>query len=50
MVNKYYDHEIIRESSIEYYKKYDWIGSCDTYNTNDKSLDVSKKKELLDSF
>ncbi len=47
---QYYDHETIKESSIEYYKKYDWIGSCDTYDTNNKPLDVSKKKELLDSF
>jgi hypothetical protein len=47
---QYYSHETIRESSIEYYKKYNWVDSCDTYDSTDIRIDLFEKIELLDLF
>jgi len=47
---QYYSHESIRESSIEFFNKYNWIELCDTFGDNDVELSINKKMELSDLF
>ena len=45
----YYNHEDIKEASVDFYKKYEWIDNCDTYQSS-LHLDKNKKSELLNIF
>jgi hypothetical protein len=46
---QYYDHTEIKDASIDFYKKYNWIDNCDTYQ---KSLRIpaDQKNEYLELF
>ena len=51
---QYYDHETIREASVEYYQRWGPISKCDTYNSTDKKISRLKtpgeRIELLELF
>jgi hypothetical protein len=39
---QYYNHEEIKQASIDFYKKYKWIDNCDTYQ---KPLEIGINKK-----
>jgi hypothetical protein len=45
----YFNHEEIKQASVDFYKKYEWINNCDTYQESMK-LSADEKGGLLDLF
>ena len=41
---QYYNHNEIKDASVKFYKEYEWINNCDTYQ---KSTILSKEKKQL---
>ena len=41
---QYYNHNEIKDASVKFYKEYEWVNNCDTYQ---KSTILSKEKKQL---
>jgi hypothetical protein len=46
---QYYNHEEIKQASIDFYKKYKWIDNCDTYQ-KPLEIGINKKEKYLSVF
>ena len=46
----YWNHDEIRDASAKFYKKYEWVNNCDTYNKNLEKISRQEKNELLELF
>ena len=46
---QYYDHDEIKNASVEFYKKYKWVEECDTYQ-KPLQIPIDEKNTYLDIF
>ena len=47
--NQYYNHDDIKDASVDFYKKYEWVNNCDTYQ-EPRCLSPELKSDLLNLF